>query len=123
MTNDDFYAVNTETGERQVTSACFKLRTDETGLSIFSEAIIARREMSYADVCRKPHNAVASIPGAEPPRHGLRTEPDPWPPDAPEPDHPRNAAHAVVNGIPALEPSAQRKVARAMARIAVLVHP
>jgi hypothetical protein len=123
LTNDDFYAVNTETGERRLSSACFKLRSDETGLSIYSETIIQRLELSYADVCRKPHNAVASIPGSEPPKHGLRTEPDPWPDDAPEPEHPRNAAHAVISGIPDLAKPARNQLARDLAKIAVLVHP
>jgi hypothetical protein len=123
LTNDDFYAVNTETGERNLTSACFKIRSDETGLSIFSGTIIERLGLGYADVCRKPLNAVAAIPGSEPPRHGLRTEPDPWPDDAPEPDHPRNAAHAVINGIADLAKPARNQIARDLAKVAVLVHP
>jgi hypothetical protein len=40
LTNGDFYAVNTKTGHKQLTSACFKLRPDETGLSIYSKTII-----------------------------------------------------------------------------------
>jgi hypothetical protein len=123
LENEQFYAVNTATGERYFSSSCFKLRPDETGLSIFSETIIKRLELTYADVCRKPHNAVASLPGSEPPRRGLRTEPDPWPEDAPEPEHPRNAAHAVINGIDALTKPDQRQLARDFAKIAKLVHP
>jgi hypothetical protein len=123
LENDDFYAVNTETGERHLTSACFKLRPDETGLSIYSRTIITRSNLTYTDVCRKPHNAVASIPGSDPPTRGLSTDPDPWPADAPEPNHPRNAAHAVVNGITALEPGERRQLARDWAKIATLVHP
>jgi hypothetical protein len=122
LTNNDFYAVNTETGSRQLTSACFKLHPDETGLSVFSRTIVERRALTLADVCRKPHQAVAAIPGTEPPDRGLRTDPDPWPKDAPEPEHPRNAAHALINGIPEMERQDQKQLARDWARIAVLVH-
>lgn len=123
LEDEQFYAVNTETGERHFSSACFKLRSDETGLSIFSETIMERLELTYLDLCRKPYNAVAAIPGSEPPKRGLRTEPDPWPEDAPEPEHLRNAAHAVINGIDALAKSAQKQLARDFAKIARLVHP
>jgi hypothetical protein len=122
LTNNDFYAVNTETGKRTLTSACFKLRRDETGLSIYSRKIIKRRGLTFGDVCRKPLNAVAAIPGADPPERGLRTDPDPWPSDAPEPEHPRNAAHALINGIPDMAPSDQKQLAREWADMAVLVH-
>jgi len=122
LTNGDFYAINTKTGERRFTSACFKLHPDETGLSIYSKTVIELLDLTLAAVCRKPHNAVASIPGAEPPRRGLRTDPDPWPQDVPEPEHPRNAAHALIMGITAMERPQQRDVARAFAAIAVLVH-
>jgi hypothetical protein len=122
LSNNDFYAKNTETGERQLTSACFKLGRDETGLSIYSKTTIERRNLTCADVCRKPHNAVASIPGSEPPRRGLTTEPDPWPDDVPEPEHPRNAAHALIMGIADMAPNKQRQLARDFAGIAVLTH-
>ncbi len=118
-----FYAVNTQTGEERLSSACFKLHTAETSLSFYSQKIVTQRQLSYADVCRKPHNAVASIPGDDPPRRGLRTEPDPWPADAPEPNHPRNAAHAVVNGIAELTLKRQKQLARDWAELATLVHP
>ncbi|WP_156664556.1 hypothetical protein [Mycobacterium sp. 852002-51057_SCH5723018] len=122
LTNDDFYAINTQTGERQLTSACFKLRPDESGLSVYSKTVIDRLGLTYAAVCRKPLNAVASISGTEPPRHGLRTDPDPWPEDVPEPEHPRNAAHALIMGIAAMERGQQRDLARAFAAVAVIVH-
>lgn len=123
LDDGNFYAVNTETGERNLSSAAFKLRRDETGLSIFSNTIVERLELSHADLCRKPHNAIAALPGSEPPSRGLRTEPDPWPVDAPEPEHLRNAAHAVINGIDALGQGEQKRVARDFAKIARLVHP
>lgn len=123
LEDEAFCVVNTETGEARLSSACFKLRSDETGLSIYSQTIVTRRSLTYEDVCRKPHNAVASISGTEPLCHGLQTIADPWPPDAPEPDHPRNAAHAIINGIRQLAPSKQRKLARDLAKIAVIVHP
>lgn len=123
LTNDDFYAVNTKTGRKQFTSACFKLRSDETGLSVYSQTIIDRLDLSPAAVCRKPLNAVASISGAEPPRRGLTTEPDPWPPDAPEPQHLRNAAHAEILGIAPMSRSDRNNIAREFAAVAMLVHP
>lgn len=123
LANEDFYAVNTDTGERHFTSACFKLRPGETGLSIFSKTIVERIQLTYADVCRNPLNAVASLPGSEPPERGLRTDPDPWPEDAPEPEHRRNAAHALINGIDALPKGERNQLARDLAKAAKLVHP
>lgn len=122
LANEDFYAVNTMTGEKFFTSACFKLRPGETGLSIFSKTIVERVQLSYADVCRNPMNAVASLSGSEPPQRGLRTEPDPWPKDAPEPEHLRNAAHALINGIDALPKPQRNQIARDLAKAAKLVY-
>jgi hypothetical protein len=96
LSHADFVVRNTETGEYRFSSVCFKFRSDEDGLSVFSRTVMERNGFQCADVCCNPLNAVISIPGSEPDAQGLSTVPDPWPADVPEPEHPRNAAHMLV---------------------------
>jgi hypothetical protein len=122
LSNADFVVENTETGERTFSSACFKLRPDEDGLSMFSRTVMERNGLTCADVCCDPLNAVVSIPGSEPNDQGLTTVPDPWPTDVPQPEHLRNAAHMLIKGIDALTKGPRSALARKWAREAILVH-
>jgi hypothetical protein len=122
LTHEDFVTTNTETGERSLTSACFKLRSKEDGLSVYSRTVIERNGLDCAKVCSTPFNVVVGIPGALPDSQGLETVPDPWPTDVPEPDHLRNAAHMLIDGLGPLSKSERNELARTWARTAEWVY-
>ncbi len=88
------------TGERTPHKGAFKLDVD--GISVYSDW--ARREvkLSLASILKPPFNLLVRVP-ADSVRSipGLSVVGDPWPDDIPDPDHPRNAAHALIKGVEA----------------------
>jgi len=58
-----------------------------------------------------------SIPVADVLSIPLGAQPDPWPSDIPDPEHPRNAAHALIVGWEGLTKSARKERQRALASL------
>lgn len=101
-------AVDTVTHDRRPTSGAFK--PDEDGVSVYRESVLSTSGLGAADVVRAPMNLVVSLEVADARAItplGVRN--DPWPSDIPEPDHPRNAAHALIVGWDGLSTGERRR--------------
>src|SRR4051812_5677955 len=90
------------TGEQRPTSGAFK--PDADGVSVYSHAALSVVGVSSSALLVRAGNvlvelAVAAVRSGEPPLDAVG---DPWPADIPEPDHARNAAHALVVGFEGL---------------------
>lgn len=99
------------TGERRPSTGAFRIRPGEDGLSVYREFLLTTAGLTAADVITTPHNLVVRLEVADvrsiPP---LDVEDDRWPPDVPDPEHPRNGAHALVVGWDGLGKSKRREL-------------
>ena len=97
------------TNEKRPSSSSFAVKKDEDGLSVYRQAVLTRSGLSPADILAASSNLVVALDVADiraiPP---LDAREDSWPTDIPDPDHPRNAAHALIVGWDGLSKS-QRK--------------
>lgn len=97
------------TGDRRPTSGAFAVKPGEDGLSVYREHLLTASGLTVADVVTAAQNLVVSLAV-----HDIRSTPpldvrdDPWPPDVPEPAHPRNGAHALIVGWEELSRSERR---------------
>lgn len=96
--NPDQYAVDQVTGERRPTSAAFKPKRGEDGLSVYRRSKLAEDALDASDVAMRPEHVVFSVTVADVRTLKLGVRDDEWPPDIPDADHPRNRAHALVVG-------------------------
>lgn len=90
-------AVDLETGARRPSSGAFK--PDEDGVSVYRRGLLTVTGLGPDDVVRHPLNLVVSVDVRDVRSIGLGARDDPWPSDIDEPDHPRNAAHALITGL------------------------
>jgi hypothetical protein len=112
-TGPNMIAVDELTGTRRPTSGAFA--PDEDGVSVYVEAVLAARDLTAKDIVRAAQNVVASIEVREIRALDLDIKPDPWPPDSDDPDHPRNAAHALIVGLELLGAKQRRRRQRELA--------
>ncbi len=71
---------------------------DEDGVSVCRGSVLAAAGLAADAVVRAPQNLVLRLGiGEVRSRAGLRVRDDPWPQDIEEADHPRNAAHALID--------------------------
>lgn len=61
------------------------------------------------DVVRNPWNLVVSVDVGDIRSIRLGARDDPWPADIDEPEHPRNAAHALITGLERLGKNGRRR--------------
>ena len=109
-------AVDVLTGDRRPTSGAFK--PDDDGVSVYRESLLQQASLSAADVVRAPQNLVVALPvGAVRSIRPLGVRDDPWPTRIPDEDHPRNAAHALINGWDGLSTSERRRRQKALAEL------
>ena len=106
-------AVDLETGERRPTSGAFK--PDEDGLSVYRRGLLDAAALGPNDVVRNPWNLVVSVEVGDIRLIGLGARDDPWPADIDEPEHPRNAAHALMTGLERLGKGERRRRQKALA--------
>jgi hypothetical protein len=88
------------TNEWRPSSGAFK--PDEDGVSVYRRSLLEEAGLSGRDVQIKPENLVAGVVVGDVRSLALGVVNDPWPPDVPEPDHPRNGAHSLVTGLGSL---------------------
>lgn len=100
--------VDLETGERRPSSGAFK--PDPDGVSVYRRSLLEGAGLAANDVIRNPWNLVVRVNVGEIRSIELGVRDDPWPPDIDEPDHLRNAAHALITGLERLGKS--RRVRR-----------
>jgi hypothetical protein len=96
--NPDQYAVDLETGERWPTSTAFKPKRGEDGLSVYRRSKLAEDGLDASDVAVRAEHIVFGVTVGDVRSLKLGVRDDEWPPDIPDPDHPRNRSHALVVG-------------------------
>jgi hypothetical protein len=104
-----------------LSSGAFKPRTDEDGVSVYRRAVLQTSGLGSHDLIFRVSDRVASLAQEAIYSQKLRVEPDPWPHDAQDRDHPKNAAHALIVGWQCLGKKAKINKARALAQAAELL--
>ncbi len=101
------------TGERRPSSGAFK--PDDDGVSVYRESKLSERSLGPGDLVRSPHNLVIGLGIGEVRAVAtLGVRDDPWPSDIDDPQHPRNAAHALIVGWSGLTRSQRRERQRSL---------
>jgi hypothetical protein len=115
------YVVEDEvTHARRATSAAFA--PDADGLSVYLERILLENGLGRLDMTTDPWNAVASLQVRVLRENSLGVIHDPWPPDVPDPDHPRHAAHCLATGWDRCKTNKEvHRIRKALALAATLV--
>ena len=112
--------VDTVTGEERPSSGAFL--PDEEGVSVYRVTILEELGLTWRDVVKTQLNRNVELDVHEvralPP---LEVEPDPWPQEIDEPDHARNAAHALITGWAELPWNQRTRLARKLAQAASFV--
>lgn len=110
--------IDLATGVCRPTSGAFRCKPDEDGVSVYRESVLAAAGLTAAALVKAPQNLVLSLGIAEVrSRAHLGVGNDPWPQDVDEPDHPRNAAHALIVGWTGLTKSQRRERQVALATL------
>ncbi len=109
-------AVDQATGERRPSSGSFK--PDADGVSVYQESVVRAHGLGPADLVRSSLNLVVEVLVGELRTIELDVQPDPWPGDTDDPNHPRNAAHALIVGMEQLAKKARLNKQRALVRLA-----
>ena len=104
------------TCQRRPTSGAFK--PDEGGVSVYRESRLHAAGLTAADLVRAPQNRVVGL-GVGDVRSvsPLDVHDDPWPAGIAEPEHPRNAAHALITGWDGLTRNERRDRQVALTRL------
>ena len=105
-------AVDPLTGARRPSSGAFKPDPD---ISVYRSSVLAAHDLDARALLKAPQNLVVSIDVADVRHHAsLGVCDDPWPQDVDDPNHPRNAAHALIVGWAGLTKSQRRERQRAL---------
>lgn len=115
--NPDQYAVDTTTGERWPTSAAFKPKPQEDGLSVYRRSKLAEAGLDASAVATAPGHVVFGVSTGDVRSIKLGVRDDPWPRDVPDPGHPRHSAHALVIGWDGLTRGERARRARELAKL------
>ena len=117
--NPSMVVPDQDTGGRRISSAAFAAKRHEDGLSVYLHSRLVELGLGLADVAIRPKTLIVELGVAEirelPP---LDVVADPWPKDAPDPEHPRNGAHALITGWRELSRNDRRELQRALAMAA-----
>lgn len=90
-------AIDQVTGVRRPSSGSFK--PDADGVSVYRRGLLEQSGLGPEDVITGPRNLVVGVEVADVRSIGLGAWNDPWPTGIPDPEHPRNAAHALITGL------------------------
>jgi hypothetical protein len=115
--NPDQYAVDTATGQRWPTSAAFKPKPREDGLSVYRRSKLAEAGLDASAVATAPGHVVFGVSAGDVRSIKLGVRDDPWPGDVPDPGHSRHGAHALVIGWAGLTRGERGRRARELARL------
>src|SRR5262249_31216635 len=106
-------------GRRVLTSAAFQ--PDDDGVSVYLHSVLSAGGLKPKDVTNSPLNAVAALAAWVPRAHELGIRRDPWPADIIDPEHPRNAAHALIVGWNNFSNKARHRIRRELSQAATLI--
>lgn len=95
-----FMVIDEVTRVRRPTSAVF--RPDNDGLSVYIDSILRQHGLTERDVQTRLASGVLSLVVGDVRAEELGVVPDAWPKDTDDPDHLRNAAHALIVGFQSL---------------------
>ncbi|WP_406353180.1 hypothetical protein [Streptomyces sp. NBC_00658] len=101
-------------------SAAFK--PHDNGTSVYVRSILDDHRVELTGVSENPHDSIWELEAKSVRDQELEVIPDPWPSDVPEPEHPRNAAHALIVGWRGLSQNQVSKKAGVLARQASCVY-
>lgn len=122
----DMIAVDQATGARRPSSGAFK--PDSDGVSVYSQWAMTARDLQLGHLLRRDGNLLVGLDVNEiRTLDGLNVVGDPWPEDIEDPQeaaHPRNAAHALITGLPETKKARIRRQGE-LARLSsvALLHP
>jgi hypothetical protein len=116
--NPNQYAQDSVTGERRPTSAAFKPKPGEDGLSVYRHAKLVAAGLDAAAVALKPEHIVFGMKTDEVRSLELGVRDNPWPQGIPDADHPRNEAHALIVGWDCMSRGEATRRARELAKLA-----
>lgn len=115
--NPDQYALDAETGERWPTSAAFKPKPDEDGLSVYRHVKLAEAGLAASDVATAPEHVVFGVNVEDVRSIKLGVRDDAWPSGITDPEHARNGAHALVIGWEGMSRGEKSRRARELTRL------
>ncbi|HEY0871690.1 MAG TPA: hypothetical protein VGD55_14925 [Acidothermaceae bacterium] len=108
------FAVDQATGATRPSSGAFK--PDADGVSAYSEMALGAEGLSPSALFLRSTGALARLPVGSIRRiAGLDAVGDPWPRDVP--DHPTNAAHALITGMAGISKGARLDLQKAIAEM------
>jgi len=111
--------IDRATGLRRPSSGAFK--PDEDGVSVFRESLLRRHTLSAEVVAdRSLRQLIASISVGQVRQGDMGVRDDPWPPDVPDPSHPKWEAHALIVGLEDLPKNDRIRKQRLLASQATL---
>lgn len=109
------------TGQQRPTSGAFK--PDDDGISVYSRDAMRMSKVEPTDLLVRPGSLLVSL-GVAHIREvdsSIDVVADPWPDGIPEPDHPRNASHALITGFKGLTKSQRKRVQDRLVRLAAFL--
>ena len=97
------------------------IKPDEDGVSVFRESVLHRRELSAEVLAdRSLGQLIARIRVGTVREGDMGVRDDPWPPDVPDPSHPKWEAHALIVGFEDLPKKDRLRKQRLLASQATL---
>lgn len=90
-------AIDQVTGARRPSSGAFK--PDADGVSVYRRQLLEQAGLGPEALITAPQNLVVGVEVGDVRSIGLGAWNDSWPADVPDPQHPRNAAHALITGL------------------------
>ncbi len=92
---------------------------DPDGVSVFRHACLLALlpPLGPSDLVVSPENVVVGFTVGDVRSLNLGVKDDPWPIDVPDPDHPRNAAHALIIGLNGLGRNARSRQQKLLAEV------
>lgn len=106
--NGDWIVRHLVTKQRvRPTSGAFN--PDPDGLSVYRDTrlLVLVPPLGPADLVAGPESVVVGFTVGDVRSLRLGVKDDPWPVDVPDPEHPRNSAHALITGLNALGKNAR----------------
>lgn len=100
------------------TSGAFQ--PDSDGVSVYRDSILRVQNppLDPANVALSAHNVIVSFTVGDVRSLSMGVKDDAWPPDVPNPKHPRNAAHALIVGWEELGKNARIRKQKEFAKLA-----
>jgi hypothetical protein len=125
-TDDRNWLVKDAITGKPVRPASGAFQPDSDGLSVYRHSVLVAQDppLGPPDVAVTQGNIIVSFTAAQVRSISLGIKKDAWPQDVPDPEHPRNAAHALVIGWAGLGKKARIRRQKEFAELSLkFVHP